>query len=137
MPADHVGYLDHNERIRRLQSARCMFQNHQLDIEARGRNCKLKIYGIPFPDAESISELPGKSFGPESEAMKSDPIAEGGIEFTDSYLSWESLTLRCKSHNAANNTLSISFHGEVSDPEWGNRGSVDGSVVCEIQDSLR
>ncbi len=136
MPAEHVGYIDYNDKIRRLESARCAFRRHQLDIEAEGRHCKLKLYGIPFPDAEAISELPGKSFGPESDSVASDPIAEGGIEFKETYLSWESLTVRCKSHNSSNNTLSIAFQAEVSDPEWGNSGPVDGSVVCEIQETL-
>lgn len=57
MPEDHVGYLDFDGRIARFREAQCCFYEGQLDLEAEGSKCRLKLYGIPFPDAASVADL--------------------------------------------------------------------------------
>lgn len=136
MPTDHTGYFEYNEKMHRFDDAMCAFKHGQLDIEATGSFGTLKLYGIPFPDAKDITELTGRSFGPDSDKVFSDPIAEGGIEMGESYLTWVSLAVRCSGHNTENETLSVAFQGEAEDPEWGDTGQFDGLVVCDIRDSL-
>ncbi|MCA9246090.1 MAG: hypothetical protein KDA42_03215 [Planctomycetales bacterium] len=136
MVVDHAGYIDYDDKIRRFNRARCVFKNGKLDVVAEARGCTLKLFGIPFSDSESVADLAGKSFGPNSEVVRDDPIAEGGVEMGENYFSWLSLTVRCKKYDTAANTLSVSFQAEIEEVEWGDSGDVDGAVVCEVVESL-
>lgn len=136
MTVQHVGFLDYNGNIYRFDAARCAFQNGELDVEASGSDCTLKLYGIPFPKAADIGTLPGQSFGPDRGLVFSDPMAEGGVQMQESWLSWTSLAVDCVSHKPERNTLSVNFRAEVEDSEWGETGDVDGQVVCEIFERL-
>ena len=136
MPQDHVGYLDLDGRIARFDVARCCFEEGQLDVEAEGSKCRLKLYGIPFPDATAIADLSGKVFGPDSETVLDDPIAEGSIETRRMWLSYVSLTVKCRSYDAGSASITVAFEGKVLEVETGFRGTVEGMVRCRVVESL-
>jgi hypothetical protein len=134
MDETHVGYLDFEGKIVHFRSARCSFDGRELDVEAEGPKCKLHLYGIPFPGAAGIAELAGRSYGPVD--VDGDPIAEGGVETRNLWLSFERLEVRCRSHDPDANLLTVSLEAEVRDSETGRSGSVDCRVRCSIVDEL-
>lgn len=136
MPEVHVGYLDLDGRITRFQEARCGISEGQLDVEAEGPKCKLKLYGIPFPDAMGVADLAGKVFGPDMESVRDDPIAEGGIETRRMWLSYVSLMVRCKAFDSGSGRISVVFEGEVRDAETGFGGAIEGMVRCRVVERL-
>lgn len=136
MPDDHVGYLEFDGRITRLREARCSLSDGQLDIEAKGPKARLRLYGIPFPGAALIDDLAGKVFGPDSESVLDDPIAEGGIETKQMQLSYLSLMVRCKRYDPQAGTLTVAFEGEVVEADSGFGGPIEGTVRCSVVDNL-
>lgn len=134
MQEDHVGYLDFDGKITRFQSAYCEFVEGRLSVEAVGTKVKLRLYGIPFTDAESIADLIGKTFGPTDEGICGDPFAEGGIETKNMWLSFQSLECKCRSYDAAAKLITVWFSAEVEDYESGKSGNVDCSVRCTIRE---
>jgi hypothetical protein len=130
------GYLDYDGKIYRLRRARCQFHKGELDAEGQSNKCLVKLYGLRFP-INDIEQLAGQTFGPETDGLNSDPLAEGGIEMgEETMLTWTSLTVRVKKVDIEKKILTLSFQADVEDPEWGNSGSVDGSLVCDIKDRL-
>jgi hypothetical protein len=136
MQDDSVGYLDFDGKFTRFRSAKCKFANGKLDVEAKGAKCKLHLHGIPFNEAKSIDELPGKAFGPTSEGVNDDPMAEGGVETKSMWLSFKSIEVKCRSYDSEANVITVWFSAEVEDSETGRSGTVDCSVRCTIVDSL-
>ncbi len=136
MSEDHVGYVELNGRIVRFPEARCCFKDGQLDAEAESSKCRLMLYGIPFRDAKDVAGLSGKVFGPDSETVRSDPIAEGGIEIKGMWLCYTSLTVKCGTFDAGAGLLTVVFEGKAVDAETGFRATLDGMVRCRVVESL-
>jgi hypothetical protein len=136
MSQDHVGYLEFDGRIARFHEARCCFKEGQLDVEAEGSKCRLKLFGIPFPDAGGIENLPGAVFGPDAETVLDDPIAEGGVELKGMWLSYLSLTVKCRAYEPGSGSITVLFEGEVVEAETGFNGTVEGMVRCRVVESL-
>lgn len=105
-------------------------------MEAEGPKCKLHLFGIRFPQAASIADLPNHVFGPDSDSVHDDPIAEGGIEMKGMWLSFQSLEVKCRAYDPEAKRITVSFTAEVEDHESGRSGSVDCSVRCCVVDEL-
>ena len=136
MQEDYVGYLDFDGKFARFQSARCQFVDGRLSVEAKGAKCKLHLFGVPFPYAKSVDELSGMVFGPTHEGVCDDPIAEGGVETRNMWLSFQTLEVKCRSYDPEKKVIIVWFSGEVVNNESGRSGTVDSSVRCAIVDSL-
>jgi hypothetical protein len=123
-------------RIARFREARCCFKEGQPDAEAESSKFGLKLYGISFPDATGVADLSGKVFGPDTESVRDDPIAEGGIETKRMWLSYLSLTVRCRSCDAGSGSITVAFEGEVVEAETRFGGEFEGMVRCRVVESL-
>jgi hypothetical protein len=136
MPQDHIGYLEFDGRIARFHEARCCFKEGQLDAQAEGSKCRLKLYGIPFSVAGRIKNLPDEVFGPDADTVRDDPIAEVGVELKGVWLSYLLLTLKCRTYDPGSGSITVLFEGEVVEAETGCNGTVEGMVRCRVVEGL-
>ncbi len=134
MSDENVGYLDFDGKIARFTTARCSFDGRQLDVEAEGPQCKLHLYGIPFPNAATAAELPNQTYGPAE--VEGDPIAEGGVEMRSMWLSFLHLAVKCGHYNVHEETLKVTLQADVCDVESGRSGVVDSVVRCTVEQAL-
>ena len=134
MDESRVGYLDFDGKIARFRSARCSFDGRELDAESEGPKCRLHLYGIPFAGAGSIAELAGRSYGPAE--VDGDPIAEGGVEIRDMWLSFERLEVRVRGYDPQAGLITVALQADVRDAESGRSGAVDCSIRCTMVDKL-
>ena len=136
MKKKQIGYLEIKGCFYHFTTARCAFRNGLLDIEAEGQTYRLKIYGIPFKGVEDISQLAAKKFESDSQAQTREMIAEGGILFEDVYFSWQTILIRCGQFNTADNTLFLMVKGTLEDDKSKKDGPVDGTLICDVQETL-
>jgi len=137
MEPDHVGFLEFDGKVFRFAAAKCWFGAGQLGVEAKGPQCRLKLRGIPFPGAATIADLAGRAFGPDSETVLNDPIAEGGIETRNLWLSFLRLEVSCRAYDADAHLITVIAQGEIVDNDSGSGGAFDSSLRCSIVKSTR
>lgn len=136
METNQIGYLEFNDCFYHFPTARCAFVRGRLEVEAEGRTYRLKIYEIPFKGIDNISQLAAKTFETFSQEETIASIGEGGILFEDSYLTWQTISVRCGQFNAEDNTLFLMIKGTIGDNESGEGGPVDGTLICEVHERL-
>jgi hypothetical protein len=137
MGSEHIGYVEFQDHFFRFRSARCSYHNGRLYVAAEGDKCKLCLPGVPFPGACAISDLPGRGYDSNAEAVHSTGMSEGQIEVGKFHLSFRRLKVKCKNIDSTTPQLALSLQAEVEDCVNGGGGEVDCGVRCEIEVDTR
>jgi hypothetical protein len=131
-----AGGFEYRGRGFRFQVATCrLAPGGYLDVEATGRGCGLRLVGVPFPGAQSVSELPGRAWEPNDEelALHADVFAEGGLTVRDKDLWIMGGCVACARLDNERGLLAVSFRLFVQDGEYGREDEADGVAYCQVQ----
>src|SRR5262245_19895951 len=106
------GGFEYRGRGFRFRAATCSLDpGGYLHVEATGDRCGLRLVGVPFPGAESVAELPGRTWEPNEDelALHADVFAEGGLEVRGKRLWIMGGRVACTRFDAAREALGVSF----------------------------
>jgi hypothetical protein len=131
--AASAGYLEVRDRIYRLDTAECAWQDGYLYLRSSGRQCGFGLVGAPFPGVGSLAELPGQRWEPADLSPSDDVFAEGGgLELRGRQFDIIGIRLICTRYNAEAGILSLELWCEVEDEETGRCGEVEGVLQCRV-----
>lgn len=129
------GFLYDGQRYR-FAKASCTWQaDAGLTVKAIGANCSLDLAGIPFQDAERISDLEGCGWPPGSHnGIRRPRVGPPAciVEVEGRKISVAALEFHCGAYHAEPATLNVFFQGSVQDSVSGDDQSISGSVYCRV-----
>ena len=138
MPETPVGGFEYGGRGFRFHTATCQLKpGGYLYVDAVGRGCGLSLVGVPFPDAASFGELPGRVWEPDEDGLAryADVFAEGGLEVRGSaYGLWPGAspargstpTRACRRCPSGSTLRTANTVARTRPTAWSNAGSSDG-----------
>lgn len=129
MPDVALGGFELNGRGYRFQSVQYRLNDAgSLFIDAKGRQCGLRLIGVPFPGATTALDLVGRIWEPDDEALSwhADVFAEGGLEAQGRHLWIMRGRIKCVRYDADRKVLSVSFRLQIRDGDYGKETEADG-----------
>jgi len=132
---NQFGFIDVYDKIFRFSEATCLFRDGYLDVNAEGKNLRLGLSGMPFPEVASVEGLPGKEWIVTEEALSryADTFLEyGGLEIEGERIDIVGGRFVCKSYNADQSLLVVAFELEVESDLWAD-GDLSGGVKCRVE----
>jgi hypothetical protein len=120
----------------RFAEGSCTWQSGAgLSVKAIGAGCRLDFAGIPFTDAERISDLEGCGWPPlpdEGIRRAAAAPAPWSVEVDGRCIRVVALEIDCGAYHPEPATLNVFFQGTAQDADRGDDRDISGSLYCRV-----